>query len=131
MRRETVWPEAFPACCENGCSCCKRPMSENPDRRSHFHRKSTTREYVGRARTGKRKSIFSASKKRHCLLGRSAPASRLKTNVGLCYFFIRSSKMECEWKPDEQGLQQILQLLKESQSPDTSTQRSVQQVSFF
>uniref|UniRef100_A0A8C7XMQ7 Transportin 1 n=1 Tax=Oryzias sinensis TaxID=183150 RepID=A0A8C7XMQ7_9TELE len=32
-----------------------------------------------------------------------------------------------EWKPDEQGLQQILQLLKESQSPDTSTQRSVQQ----
>uniref|UniRef100_A0AAQ6ILE1 Transportin-1 n=1 Tax=Anabas testudineus TaxID=64144 RepID=A0AAQ6ILE1_ANATE len=36
-------------------------------------------------------------------------------------------KMECQWKPDEQGLQQILQLLKESQSPDTSTQRSVQQ----
>ncbi|CDQ86547.1 unnamed protein product [Oncorhynchus mykiss] len=35
--------------------------------------------------------------------------------------------MECEWKPDDQGLQQILQLLKESQSPDTSTQRSVQQ----
>uniref|UniRef100_A0A1A8SI45 Transportin-1 n=1 Tax=Nothobranchius rachovii TaxID=451742 RepID=A0A1A8SI45_9TELE len=35
--------------------------------------------------------------------------------------------MECEWKPDEQGLQQILQLLRESQSPDTSTQRSVQQ----
>uniref|UniRef100_A0A8C5FD70 Transportin 1 n=1 Tax=Gadus morhua TaxID=8049 RepID=A0A8C5FD70_GADMO len=35
--------------------------------------------------------------------------------------------MECEWKPDEQGLQQIIQLLKESQSPDTSTQRSVQQ----
>ncbi|KAK7895875.1 hypothetical protein WMY93_021200 [Mugilogobius chulae] len=36
-------------------------------------------------------------------------------------------KMECEWKPDHQGLQQILQLLKESQSPDTSMQRSVQQ----
>ncbi|XP_075435678.1 transportin-1 [Ascaphus truei] len=35
--------------------------------------------------------------------------------------------MEYEWKPDEQGLQQILQLLKESQSPDTTTQRSVQQ----
>ena len=50
--------------------------------------------------------------------------------MSLCYFFIRGSKMECEWKPDEQGLQQILQLLKESQSPDTSTQRSVQQVSF-
>lgn len=42
----------------------------------------------------------------------------------------RRRKMECEWKPDEQGLQQILQLLKESQSPDTSTQRTVQQVSF-
>uniref|UniRef100_A0AAQ4NTE0 Transportin-1 n=1 Tax=Gasterosteus aculeatus aculeatus TaxID=481459 RepID=A0AAQ4NTE0_GASAC len=41
--------------------------------------------------------------------------------------FVWMSKMECEWKPDEQGLQQILQLLKESQSPDTSTQRSVQQ----
>ncbi|TKS84672.1 Transportin-1 Importin beta-2 [Collichthys lucidus] len=39
--------------------------------------------------------------------------------------------MECEWKPDEQGLQQILQLLKESQSPDTSTQRSVQQHHVF
>lgn len=37
--------------------------------------------------------------------------------------------MEYEWKPDEQGLQQILQLLKESQSPDTTTQRAVQQVS--
>lgn len=38
--------------------------------------------------------------------------------------------MEYEWKPDEQGLQQILQLLKESQSPDTTIQRTVQQVSF-
>uniref|UniRef100_A0A8B9N7V1 Uncharacterized protein n=1 Tax=Accipiter nisus TaxID=211598 RepID=A0A8B9N7V1_9AVES len=37
------------------------------------------------------------------------------------------AKMEYEWKPDEQGLQQILQLLKESQSPDTTTQRAVQQ----
>ena len=48
----------------------------------------------------------------------------------LCPFPLQQIKMECEWKPDEQGLQQILQLLKESQSPDTSTQRSVQQVSF-
>ncbi|PKU35567.1 hypothetical protein llap_14131 [Limosa lapponica baueri] len=40
---------------------------------------------------------------------------------------IRQAKMEYEWKPDEQGLQQILQLLKESQSPDTTTQRAVQQ----
>ncbi|RMC04167.1 hypothetical protein DUI87_18986 [Hirundo rustica rustica] len=37
------------------------------------------------------------------------------------------AKMEYEWKPDEQGLLQILQLLKESQSPDTTTQRAVQQ----
>ncbi|XP_022647972.1 transportin-1-like [Varroa jacobsoni] len=31
------------------------------------------------------------------------------------------------WQPAEQGLQQILQLLKESQSPDTTIQRTVQQ----
>lgn len=35
-----------------------------------------------------------------------------------------------DWQPDEQGLQQVLQLLKDSQSPDTVTQRTVQQVSF-
>ncbi|XP_062844648.1 transportin-1 isoform X1 [Trichomycterus rosablanca] len=34
--------------------------------------------------------------------------------------------MEFQWKPDEQGLHEILQLLRESQSPDTNTQRSVQ-----
>ena len=34
------------------------------------------------------------------------------------------------WQPEESGLQQILQLLRESQSPDTATQRIVQQVSF-
>lgn len=34
------------------------------------------------------------------------------------------------WQPDQQGLEQILQLLKESQSPNTETQKSVQQVSF-
>ncbi|KAJ3615084.1 hypothetical protein NHX12_018652 [Muraenolepis orangiensis] len=31
-----------------------------------------------------------------------------------------------EWRPDEQGLQKVLQLLKDSQSPDTATQRAVQ-----
>uniref|UniRef100_T1JGX6 Importin N-terminal domain-containing protein n=1 Tax=Strigamia maritima TaxID=126957 RepID=T1JGX6_STRMM len=31
------------------------------------------------------------------------------------------------WQPQEDGLRQILQLLKESQSPDTATQRAVQQ----
>lgn len=33
------------------------------------------------------------------------------------------------WQPQQEGLQQILQLLKESQSPDTAIQRTVQQVS--
>uniref|UniRef100_A0A8B9HL07 Importin N-terminal domain-containing protein n=1 Tax=Astyanax mexicanus TaxID=7994 RepID=A0A8B9HL07_ASTMX len=32
-----------------------------------------------------------------------------------------------EWQPDEQGLQQVLLLLKDSQSPDTATQRAVQE----
>lgn len=36
-----------------------------------------------------------------------------------------------EWQPDEQGLQQVLQLLKDSQSPNTVTQRAVQQVSYY
>ncbi len=36
-----------------------------------------------------------------------------------------------EWQPDEQGLQQVLQLLKDSQSPDTATQRAVQEVSLY
>lgn len=38
--------------------------------------------------------------------------------------------MEMAWQPQEEGLRQILKLLKESQSPDTATQRAVQQVSF-
>lgn len=32
-------------------------MSENPDRRSHFHRKDTTSEYVARDRAGKSLSV--------------------------------------------------------------------------
>ncbi|XP_071849376.1 transportin-1-like [Apostichopus japonicus] len=35
--------------------------------------------------------------------------------------------MAFSWQPDQAGLQQILQLLRESQSPDTETQRAVQQ----
>lgn len=34
------------------------------------------------------------------------------------------------WQPQEEGLRQIIQLLKQSQSPDTVIQRTVQQVSF-
>ncbi|RWS31760.1 transportin-1-like isoform X2 [Leptotrombidium deliense] len=37
-----------------------------------------------------------------------------------------NEKMVIMWSPQEDGLKQILQLLKESQSPDTSTQRAVQ-----
>lgn len=36
-----------------------------------------------------------------------------------------------EWSPQEDGLREILTLLKESQSPDTATQRAVQQVSLL
>ncbi|XP_076355747.1 transportin-1-like isoform X3 [Tachypleus tridentatus] len=35
--------------------------------------------------------------------------------------------MALAWQPQEEGLRQILTLLKESQSPDTTTQRAVQQ----
>ncbi|XP_013773250.1 transportin-1-like isoform X2 [Limulus polyphemus] len=35
--------------------------------------------------------------------------------------------MALAWQPQEEGLRQILNLLKESQSPDTATQRAVQQ----
>lgn len=38
--------------------------------------------------------------------------------------------MALAWQPQEDGLREILKLLKESQSPDTATQRAVQQVSF-
>ena len=39
--------------------------------------------------------------------------------------------MAGSWQPAEDGLRQILQLLKESQSPDNATQRAVQQVQFL
>lgn len=39
--------------------------------------------------------------------------------------------MKMDWNPQEDGLREILTLLRESQSPDTATQRAVQQVSFF
>lgn len=35
---------------------------------------------------------------------------------------------EQEWKPQPEGLQQILQLLKESQSSDNAVQKNVQKV---
>lgn len=39
--------------------------------------------------------------------------------------------MKMTWQPSEEGLLQIIQLLKESQSPDTNIQRAVQQVRFY
>lgn len=39
-----------------------------------------------------------------------------------------TTTMKMAWQPQEEGLRQILTLLKESQSPDTETQRLVQQV---
>lgn len=41
-----------------------------------------------------------------------------------------AKKSKMAWQPDQDGLQQIIQLLKESQSPNTEVQRAVQQVSF-
>lgn len=42
---------------------------------------------------------------------------------------IDSEESKMAWQPDEHGLKQILDLLKESQSPDNAIQRAVQQVS--
>lgn len=36
--------------------------------------------------------------------------------------------MAFSWQPDPNGLSQIVQLLRESQNPDTATQRVVEQV---
>ena len=46
------------------------------------------------------------------------------------YFILNKSgeTKEMAWQPQDDGLRQILQLLKESQSPDNVTQRAVQQV---
>ena len=51
-----------------------------------------------------------------CPTGNAGVLSRCKTKMA--------------WQPDQDGLQQIIQLLKESQSPNTEVQRAVQQVSF-
>lgn len=39
--------------------------------------------------------------------------------------------MKMAWKPQQEGLEQILKLLKASQSPITEVQREVQHVSFL
>lgn len=77
--------------------------------------------------------------------GRSRPATAATTSVGAQPGthteplgssadpgpYPRSSPCTMDWQPDEQGLQQVLQLLKDSQSPNTATQRIVQDVSFL
>lgn len=40
-------------------------------------------------------------------------------------------EMKMAWQPQEDGLRQILQLLKESQCQDNELQRAVQLVSFY
>lgn len=57
--------------------------------------------------------------------GVSLPGRHMKMTLICACVFPRM-----EWQPDEQGLQQVLQLLKDSQSPNTATQRAVQQVSY-
>ena len=39
--------------------------------------------------------------------------------------------MAAQWQPDQAGLAQILQLLKESQYSDTQTQATVQEVRVY
>lgn len=56
---------------------------------------------------------------------------RLSDYHGLSWTWLElGTRMKMAWQPQEEGLRQILQLLKESQSPDNATQRAVQQVSF-
>lgn len=43
---------------------------------------------------------------------------------------VEKHTMKMAWQPQEEGLRQIITLLKESQSPDTATQQTVQLVSF-
>lgn len=48
-----------------------------------------------------------------------------------CIDFERRSQVKIPkmtWEPQHEGLQQIITILKESQSPDTATQRAVQLV---
>lgn len=76
------------------------------------------------------RALPSCRRRRHLLRG-SAWVSR---GVGPSADFgpyPRSSPCAMDWQPDEQGLQQVLQLLKDSQSPNTATQRIVQDVSFL
>lgn len=49
--------------------------------------------------------------------------------AGVVLHKMRENTMALAWQPQEEGLREILKLLKESQSPDTATQRAVQEVS--
>ena len=53
----------------------------------------------------------------------------LQIRIEINYFFILI-KYTMTWQPVASGLEQIIQLLRESQSPDTETQRQVQQVKY-
>lgn len=117
---EAGWPGAFSSGCKKVASSVTGPcLKTQTDVRIATERPKQTNT------SGTPVQVSAPSPNCYCF--GHLPAVR-GVQGSLCFLFIRGSKME--WKPDEQGLQQILQLLKESQSPDTSTQRSVQQVSF-
>lgn len=66
--------------------------------------------------------VVSAGDKATCtnirVFQRQTPVFQLESVLRVCM----------AWQPDEAGLTQILQLLKESQSPNNEVQRAVQQV---
>ena len=57
--------------------------------------------------------------------------SEVRRDGWLRSVLLLKSTMKMAWQPQEEGLRQILTLLQESQSPNTETQRAVQQVSFL
>lgn len=141
MRRDSVWLAASKAWKRMWLPW--QAHVRKPTQTARFRRKAS---YVKSASVPPLNKGFWKKKKKHSsghrnLASRSLRHRRITVSKAtqyrdvwwqiLLFSYAQRSKMECEWKPDEQGLQQILQLLKESQSPDTSTQRSVQQVSFF
>ena len=61
----------------------------------------------------------------------SSKVSKLQADKALVYKAFSLLFNMAGWQPQEDGLRQILQLLKESQSPDNATQRAVQQVIYL
>lgn len=114
-----------------------RGLPARPRARLQIRGDSVARSGLGAAADGGRsdrpastRASGSQAGRRRGRAGRRRGGLRRVTRRVFLLLSLQQTKMEYEWKPDEQGLQQILQLLKESQSPDTTIQRTVQQVSF-